>query len=76
LRSGGKLLVAVTPSESDRIAEQSEAGAGAAADVAAFNAMLSRMGMLSAVCTVKEDQVSGCHRMSLSAAASLLQAVC
>jgi hypothetical protein len=68
MRNGGKLHVALTPGESDRIAEQSEAGAGAAADLAAFHGMLSMFDMRSAACTVKEDQVSGCRRMSLSAA--------
>ena len=58
VRSGGRLHVALTPSESDRLAEHSESDAGAAADVtAAFSAMLSRVNTRGAVSTLPQDQV-------------------
>ncbi len=59
VRSGGRLHVALTPSESDRFAEHSESDAGAAADVAAaFSSMLSRVDTRGAVCTLPQDQVT------------------
>jgi len=59
LQSGAKLHVALTPSESDRFVERSEADVGASAEFTAFNAMLSTVDTKSASCTLQEDQVRG-----------------
>ena len=59
LQSGGKLHVALTPSESDRFVECSEADVGASAEYTAFNAMLSTVDTKSTSCTLQEDQVRG-----------------
>jgi tetratricopeptide (TPR) repeat protein len=51
------LTVTLTPAERDRFAEQS--------DVAAFSAMLSRIDTRSASCTLQDEQVSQCCRVTV-----------
>ncbi len=70
MQSGGKLHVALTPSESDRFVERSEADVGASAEFTAFNAMLSTVDTKSASCTLQEDQVSA-HSSNVLARARL-----